>query len=80
MYLLILALSWRYLSQVIKFTTGKDEYTSQNTLARMLQVSMIAYMSGGAFLSLAYFDLPWHLIAISVLLKTMVLEPDEKPS
>jgi probable O-glycosylation ligase (exosortase A-associated) len=80
MYLLILALSWRYLSQVIKFTTGKDEYTSQNTLARMLQVSMVAYMSGGAFLSLAYFDLPWHLIAISVLLKTMVLEPDEKPS
>jgi hypothetical protein len=30
----------------------------------MIQVSLLAYLVGGAFLSLAYFDLPWHLIAI----------------
>lgn len=37
-------------------------------LARMLQVSLVAYLSGGAFLSLSYFDLPWHLIAVALLL------------
>ena len=38
-------------------------------LAKMLKLSMVAYMSGGAFLSLAYFDLPWHIIAMAYLLK-----------
>ena len=73
MFLLILYLGWRYLSQVIRYTRDKPEYDSQNLLARMLQVSLIAYMSGGAFLSLSYFDLPWHLIAIAVLLRGQIL-------
>ena len=30
----------------------------------MVQVSLIAYAAGGAFLGLAYFDLYYHLIAI----------------
>ncbi len=69
LFCLILFLAWRNLSRVIKWTQGKAEYSQQNFLARMLQVSMVAYMSAGAFLSLAYFDLPWHIIALSVLLK-----------
>ncbi|MEZ5529330.1 MAG: putative O-glycosylation ligase, exosortase A system-associated [Porticoccaceae bacterium] len=67
MFLAILGLTWRNLSQVIK-RTRDDPSSPPNVLARMLQVSLIAYMSGGAFLSLSYFDLPWHLIAISLLL------------
>jgi putative inorganic carbon (HCO3(-)) transporter len=66
LFLLILFLTWRSLSKVIKLT-AKEEDSRENFLARMLQVSLIAYMSGGAFLSLSYFDLSWHLIAISVL-------------
>jgi probable O-glycosylation ligase (exosortase A-associated) len=38
-------------------------------LAGMLQISLVAYGSGGAFLSLAYFDLPWHMLAMIVLLR-----------
>ena len=72
MFLTVLALGWRYLSQVIRFTKNKIEYEGQNTLARMLQVSLIAYMTGGAFLSLAYFDLPWHILAIAVLLRVYI--------
>ena len=74
MFLLILWLCWRYLGNVIKVTRNRPELANQNFLARMLQVSLVAYMSGGAFLSLAYFDLPWHLIAIAVLLRTQILE------
>lgn len=65
MFMLILALTWRNLSRTIKRT---HESSDANMLARMLQVSLIAYMSGGAFLSLSYFDLPWHIIAIAVLM------------
>ncbi len=38
----------------------------------MLQVSLVSYCSAGAFLSLAYFDFPWHIIAILVLLKVFL--------
>lgn len=67
LFLSVLGLTWRNLSHVIKRTKGNPS-SPPNVLARMLQVSMIAYMAGGAFLSLSYFDLPWHLIAIAVLL------------
>ncbi len=35
-------------------------------LNRMIPVSLVAYMSGGAFLGLAYWDLPYHLLAITI--------------
>lgn len=35
-------------------------------LAGMLQVSMVGYAVGGAFLSLAYFDLPYNIVVILV--------------
>lgn len=38
-------------------------------LAAMVKVSLVAYAVGGAFLSLAYFDLPWHLLVILVLIE-----------
>jgi len=33
----------------------------------MIQVSLIGYAAGGAFLGMAYFDLPYHLVIILVL-------------
>ena len=33
----------------------------------MIQVSMVGYATAGAFLGLSYFDLYYHLIAITVL-------------
>jgi len=37
--------------------------------ATMLQISLVGYMSSGAFLGRAYFDLAYHLIASAILLK-----------
>ncbi len=36
-------------------------------LGGMLQVSLVAYATGGAFLSLAYFDLPYNFMVLTVL-------------
>ena len=43
------------------------------SLSRMLIVSMCSYAVGGAFLGMAYFDLYYHLIALTVILR-MILE------
>jgi putative inorganic carbon (hco3(-)) transporter len=40
----------------------------------MLQVSMMAYILGGAFLGRAYFDLFYHLIGASVVLNRLMLQ------
>jgi putative inorganic carbon (HCO3(-)) transporter len=40
----------------------------------MLRASLICYMVGGAFLGLSYWDLMYHLIFISVLVKKFALE------
>jgi probable O-glycosylation ligase (exosortase A-associated) len=37
--------------------------------AHMLQVSIVAYLVCGVFLSLAYFDLPYHMFVVIVILK-----------
>ena len=38
-------------------------------LGAMLQVSMIGYAAAGAFLSLAYYDLPYNLMVMAVVAK-----------
>lgn len=68
LFLIILLLTWLRLSGFIRQTRNDQDFYEQNLLARMLQISMIAYISGGAFLSLSYFDLPWHIVAIGILL------------
>ena len=42
------------------------------SLMRMVQVSMIGYLAGGAFLSLAYLDLPYYVLALVVLCEVLV--------
>jgi putative inorganic carbon (hco3(-)) transporter len=44
------------------------------SLTRMLQVSLIAFAVGGAFLSLAYFDLPFYEAVLVYALKRWVTE------
>ena len=77
LFLMILYLTWRSLSKIIRLKTSDGTQGENQFLARMIQVSFIAYCSGGAFLSLSYFDLPWHLIAITYILHhRLMLEPD----
>lgn len=69
MFVLIYFLTWRKLSRIINNIDVNSEGREIALLARMLQVSFIAYLVGAAFLSLAYFDLPWHLVSFVILLE-----------
>ncbi|HFD13412.1 MAG TPA: putative O-glycosylation ligase, exosortase A system-associated [Crenotrichaceae bacterium] len=59
-------------SKVIKQTQNMEQFAWANLLARMIQVSLIAYAVGGSFLGLAYADIGYQLVAVLVLLQHLV--------
>ncbi|MGZ8161559.1 MAG: putative O-glycosylation ligase, exosortase A system-associated [Methylobacter sp.] len=73
LYLLIYLMTWRKLVSIIKQTAKKEELKQFHSLAKMLQIGFIAYFTGGAFLSLSYFDLPWHFISIVIIISPIVV-------
>jgi probable O-glycosylation ligase (exosortase A-associated) len=62
-------MSLRY---IIRVTRGRPEQEWINDCAKMVEVSLAAYAVSGAFLSMSYFDLFYHLVVITVLLKVFV--------
>lgn len=72
LFLLMWFATFRTGSWVIKNSKKYEHLDWARELSAMLQVSLVGYAVGGAFLGLAYFDLPYHLMAILVLTKTIV--------
>lgn len=60
-------MTWIRAHQIIKRNKYHPEHKWASDLAAMTQVSLVGYATGGAFLGLAYFDLPYHLLIIIVL-------------
>ncbi|CAI8966732.1 putative O-glycosylation ligase, exosortase A system-associated [Methylocaldum szegediense] len=71
-FLLIGWLSFRNAAWVMKKTKGIQELEWANMLARMLQATLVAYATGGAFLGLAYFDLYWNVVMVLIVLRKIV--------
>jgi putative inorganic carbon (HCO3(-)) transporter len=64
-----------------QFESEDAEYEkSVVNLAFMLETSLLIFMVGGAFYSLAYFDLSWHVIAAAVILGALSADGPEKSS
>ncbi|MFM8330746.1 MAG: putative O-glycosylation ligase, exosortase A system-associated [Candidatus Methylumidiphilus sp.] len=72
MFLIVLLWTWLLLGKIIKDSQKEKELAWANHLARMLQLSLISYMTAGAFLSLSYYDLYWQISAIAVILNRLV--------
>jgi len=62
------------LSRLPRITSGIAEMQWVANYSYMLRASLITYMAGTAFLGLSYWDLLYHLIFISVLLKQFVMD------
>jgi probable O-glycosylation ligase (exosortase A-associated) len=67
LFLLLLRLVWREAGKLKVEGTRQPESKWTAELGAMCQVSLIGYVVGGAFLSLAYFDLPYNIMVIVVL-------------
>lgn len=72
MFLALLAMTWMKCSSIIRRAKKNPELGWARDLAAMIQVSMVGYMSAGAFLGLAYFDYIYHLIAVVVVTSHLV--------
>jgi probable O-glycosylation ligase (exosortase A-associated) len=64
--------AWRMAGSIIRHKTDDPDHAWCKVLAAMCQVSLIGYAVGGAFLSLAYFDLPYDILVIIVLVKKRI--------
>ena len=81
MFLLLHLFTWQSASWIIRHSRGHPDLIWARDLAAMIQVSLIGYMSAGAFLGLQWFDLFYHLIVIIVMTKLLVKEQVEpKPA
>ena len=71
--------AWLRARQIIRACKKDPERKWAADLAGMIQVSLIGYAAGGAFLGLSYFDLPYHLMAILVVTAKIVGVLDKVP-
>jgi probable O-glycosylation ligase (exosortase A-associated) len=72
MFLLLGFVAWRSAAVMRRQVRGDPKLQWAGDLMSMVQVSIAAYACGGAFVSLAYFDYPYHLIVLVILTKTVV--------
>jgi len=72
LYLLLAFFTWRTASRIIRDARTRPQYRWAQDLARMIQVSMVGFGVGGAFLSLLYFDVPYYLMGILVMTRALM--------
>ena len=74
-FLTLLAMTWLKCSSIIRIGKKEPRLNWARDLAAMIQVSIVGYMSAGAFLGLGYFDYIYHLIAVAVVVHHLVSAP-----
>jgi len=72
LFLLLWFLVWCDAGWIIKHARERSDLQWALDLARMVQVSLVGYAVGGAFLSLAYYDVPFNLLVVLVLTRRLV--------
>lgn len=77
-YLFLMVFSWRTGTRIINFCKNKADLKWASDLAAMSQVSIVGFAVGGAFLSLAYFDLYYDIIALLVVLEKFLFLVSEQ--
>lgn len=71
-FLLLLWLTFRNGTWIKRHASQREDLRWALDLGQMVQVSLVGYAVGGAFLGMAYYDLYYHLIAISMLTRIQV--------
>lgn len=73
LFVSVAALSYGMGRRIKRLSEGREDLRWAADLASMVQVSLVGYGVGGAFLGLAYFDLPYCLMAVMLLTKAEVV-------
>ncbi len=78
LFLLLFYMTWNTCSRLAIQCRDREDIKWISDLSKMIKVGLLAYLSGGAFLSLSYFDLPWHMVSIVILLHEIKKNTPEK--
>lgn len=79
-FLMIGALTWKVAADIRRISANKPELSWCYELGGMCQCSMVSYAVGGAFLSLAYFDLPYYVMVMLLATRRwLTLHGHDKP-
>jgi probable O-glycosylation ligase (exosortase A-associated) len=72
LFLTLLAMTWLKCGSTLKSASRSPDLLWARDLSAMIQTSLAAYLSAGAFLGLMYFDYVYHLVALSVVVHELV--------
>lgn len=75
LYLLLLAAAWYNTSATLSFARDRPDLNWASKLARMMQVSIVGFVVGGALLSMAYYDGFLIIVALTGSLLLTVKKP-----
>lgn len=76
-FLLFLICAWRTGTRILKHCRNNESLKWASDLAAMSQVSIIGYAIAGAFLTLAYYDLLYFIVALLVALDKILLKQQQ---
>jgi len=72
LFVVLFVCAWRTGTRIVAACKERPELGWAGELAAMVQVSFVGFAVGGAFLSMAYYDLYYYLIALLVVLEQSV--------
>jgi probable O-glycosylation ligase (exosortase A-associated) len=77
LFVTILITAWWNARWIIRQSRGVEELKWLADLGKVIQVSLLVYFVGGTFYSLAYFDLPWHIVSMLIIGRMLVKKQQE---
>lgn len=80
LFVLLWFLTWRSATWVRRTSASLPGMEATSRLVSMTQAALVGYFVGGAFLSLAYFDVPYDLLVVVVLLRSELESIVRKPA
>ena len=72
LYLLLLIFHWTQVGNLVRQTNGRPDLAWAHQYGLMMQVSIVGFAVGGAFLSLVNFDIPYYLIGATLVVRRLV--------
>jgi putative inorganic carbon (hco3(-)) transporter len=72
LYLALLVFGWRVCQHVKVKLTGIPDLQWAAMLAKMIQVGFIGFVTGGAFLGLLHWDVPYYMLSMALILLRLV--------
>ena len=79
LFLALGVFTWLAAGRIRRVTEETPDMAWMATLARMTQVSLVAYAIAGAFLGMAYFDYPYNLVLIVVICRSILAAREAAP-